>query len=171
MAITTEPDIHQLVICTNVFIRRGEKYLVLRRSSAKRFAPNVVHPVGGKVDLDEDPYTAALREVQEETGVRVKNMRLEAVINELVPPPDHDYNWLIYHFSADYDSGEIATTEEGELVWLSADEIQAEKLFQSVRPLIGQMLDPEVGTVFATFAYDTHDEIDEAHSTIQECSL
>jgi 8-oxo-dGTP diphosphatase len=170
MAITTEPDIHQLVICANVFIRRDDKYLVLRRSPQKRFAPNVVHLVGGKVDLDEDPYMAAVREVQEEAGITVKNVRLEAVINELVPQPDHNYNWLIFHFSADYASGEVQHTEEGELVWLTADEIKMEKLFQSVRPLIGNILDPEIGTTFATFEYGTDDEIDESRSVVQACA-
>ncbi len=124
----------------------------------------------GKVDLGEDPMSAALREVGEETGLTVKNVRLEAVINELAPPPDHTNNWLIFHFSADYNSGEVAQTEEGELVWLTADEIKDEKLFQSVRPLIGQILDPHAGTVFATFAYDEHDEIDHPRSTIQSCA-
>jgi 8-oxo-dGTP diphosphatase len=166
MAITSEPDIHQLVICANVFIRRNGKYLMLRRSPLKRYAPDVVHPVGGKVDLDEDPYTAAIREVLEETGVTVKNMRLETVINELAPPPDHTINWLIFHFSADYDSGEISGTEEGELVWMTAEEIKREKLFPSVRPLIDHILGPHRGTAFATFAYH-QDELDESASIIQ----
>jgi 8-oxo-dGTP diphosphatase len=166
MAITTEPDIHNLVICANVFIRRGDRYLVLKRSDQKRFAPGVIHPVGGKLELNEDALTAALREVREEAGVTVKNVRLEAVINELLPPPDHNFNWLIYHFSADYDSGEVIGTEEGELVWLTADEIRSSKLFASVKPLIREILDPSVGTVFATFTYDGT-EIDDSKSSIQ----
>jgi 8-oxo-dGTP diphosphatase len=170
MAINTEPDIHQLVVCANIFIRKGDKYLVLRRSPLKRFAPGVVHPVGGKVDPGEDAFGAALREVREEAGVSVKNIRLEAVINEILPPPDRNYNWLIFHFTADYDAGEVTTTEEGELVWMTVEEIKAEKLFQSVRPLVSQMLDPRVGTVFATFTYKPDGEIDESQSIIQECA-
>ncbi len=169
MSITLDPDIHELVICANVFIRRNDTYLVLKRSSQKRFAPGVVHPVGGKVDLDEDPYSAAMREVLEETNVAVKNMRLEAVINELAPPPDRTNNWLIFHFSADYASGEVSETEEGELIWLTSDQIKQQHLFQSVRLLIDQMLDPGQGTVFATFAYNTQAEIDMSKSVIQKC--
>jgi 8-oxo-dGTP diphosphatase len=170
MAITTEPDIHELVICANVFIRRDGKYLVLRRSPLKRFAPDVVHPVGGKVDLGEDPFTSAMREVLEETGLTVKNVKLEAVINELAPPPDHTNNWLIFHFSADYAGGEQATTDEGELVWLTAEQIKQEKLFQSVVPLIDKILDPAVGTVFATFKYNDQDEIGEDGQVVNICA-
>jgi len=168
MAINSEPHIHNLVMCANIFIRRDDKFLVLKRSPNKTFAPGVVHPVGGKIDPDEDPFTTAQREVLEETGLTLKNMRLEAVLNELLPPPRHDYNWLIFHFTADYESGEVAATDEGELVWMTADEIKASELFVSVRPVIEHMLDPAVGTVFATFAYDG-DNIDLARSTIQVC--
>jgi 8-oxo-dGTP diphosphatase len=154
MPINNAPDIHEQVICANVFIRNNDKYLVLRRSPLKKYAPGVVHPVGGKVDLGENPYTAAVREVEEETGVQIKNVRLEAVVQELTPVKGERYNWLIFHFSADYDSGDVIATEEGELVWLTADEMRNEKLFPSVTLLIDHMLNREKGTVFATLQYD-----------------
>lgn len=154
MAINTRPDIHEQIICANVFIRKDDKYLVLKRSPLKKYAPNVVHPVGGKVDADENPYLAAQREVLEEAGVLVKNMRLEAVLLEITPVKDEPYNWLIFHFSADYDSGEILETEEGELLWLTPEELAQQQLFPSVRPVIEHILNHEQGTVFATFEYD-----------------
>lgn len=155
MTINTRPDIHEQVICANVFIRKDGKYLVLRRSPLKKYAPGVVHPFGGKVDLGENPHTAAIREAYEETGLRVKNLRLEAVLLEIAPVVDEPYNWLIFHFSADYEAGELHPTEEGEAIMLTADELKAEKLFPSVVPVIDHILDAEKGTVFATFEYDT----------------
>jgi 8-oxo-dGTP pyrophosphatase MutT (NUDIX family) len=154
MPINNAPDIHEQIICANIFIRKEDKYLVLRRSPQKKYAPGVIHPVGGKVDIGENPYTTAEREVQEEAGVKVKNMRLEAVIQEIKPVKDEPYNWLIFHFSGDYDSGEVITTEEGELVWLTADEIRNEKLFPSVKLVIEHILNHEKGTVFTTLEYD-----------------
>ncbi len=154
MPINNIPDIHEQIICANVFIRKHDKYLVLRRSPLKKYAPGVIHPVGGKVDVGENPYTTAEREVEEEAGVKVKNMRLEAVIQEMKPVKGESYNWLIFHFSADYDSGEVITTEEGELVWLTADEIRAERLFPSVKLIIDHIFDQEKGTVFTTLEYD-----------------
>ena len=85
MPINNTPDIHEQIICANIFIRKDDKYLVLRRSQLKKYAPDVIHPVGGKVNLGENPYTTAEREVEEEAGVKVKNMRLEAVIQEIKP--------------------------------------------------------------------------------------
>lgn len=154
MPINNKPDIHEQIICANIFIRKDDKYLVLRRSPLKKYAPGVIHPVGGKVDIGENPYTTAEREVQEEAGVKVKNMRLEAVIQEIKPVKGEPYNWLIFHFSGDYDSGEVITTEEGELAWLTADEIRNERLFPSVKLVIDHILDHEKGTIFTTLEYD-----------------
>jgi 8-oxo-dGTP diphosphatase len=154
MPINSSPDIHEQVICANVFIRKDGKYLVLRRSPLKKYAPDVVHPVGGKVDLGENPHTAAIREVLEETGLSIKNLRLEAVILEIKPVADEPYNWLIFHFSADYDSGEVQTTEEGELILLTDQELKTAKLLPSVHLIIEHILDRQQGTVFATFEYD-----------------
>src|SRR4051812_49193324 len=131
MAINTQPDIHELVICANVFIHKDGKYLVLKRSEQKKYAPGVLHPVGGKVDLNENPYETAVREAREETGITVKDLNLRAVLLELKPLSDEPYNWVIYHFIGEYDSGDTIETEEGELQWLTADEIKQSNLFPS----------------------------------------
>ncbi len=158
MAINNEPHIHQQIICTNVFVRKDNKYLILKRSEQKKYAPGVYHPVGGKVDPNENPYTTAEREVSEEAGIKIKDLRLEAVLLEISPVRDEPYNWLVFHFSADYDSGDVIKTEEGELMWLTKEEILSKELFPSVRPVIRHILDEEKGTVFATFEYDENKE-------------
>lgn len=154
MSVNTRPDIHEQVICSNCFVRKDSKYLVLRRSEKKKYAPGVVHPIGGKVDLGENPYTAAVREVYEEAGINIHNVRLEAVLLEITPVIGEPYNWLIFHFSADYKDGEIKETEEGELILLTEEEFKQEKLFPSVKPVIEHIFDKEKGAVFATFEYD-----------------
>jgi 8-oxo-dGTP diphosphatase len=170
MAINNTPDIHNQIICANIFIRKGDKYLVLRRSPLKKYAPDVIHPVGGKVDIGENPYTSAVREVQEEAGITVKDMRLEAVIQEIQPVKDEPYNWLIFHFSADYNTGEVIATEEGELTWLTAGEIRHEKLFPSVRLVIDHILNKQAGTVFVTLEYDDNKHTIVKH-TLDFCAL
>lgn len=154
MAINTRPDIHELVVCANCFIKKDDKYLVLRRSKDKKYAPGVVHPVGGKVDKNEAPNIAAAREVAEETGIKIGDLRLEAVLYERKPVQNEPYDWMIFYFSADYIDGEIQKTDEGELIWLIKDQIKAEKLFPSLQPVIGHILDPQKRPVFATFEYN-----------------
>ncbi|MFA6474424.1 MAG: NUDIX domain-containing protein [Patescibacteria group bacterium] len=154
MPINTDPHIHQNVMCANVYIRKGDKYLLLKRSPKKRFLPNLINPIGGKIEPNENPYQAALREVQEEAGITLKNLRLEAVILEIQPYKDKPHNWLVFHFSADWDAGELQPTEEGEFMWFTAAEIPQQPLFPSVREIIHHILNPKDGTVFATISYD-----------------
>ncbi len=169
MAINTVPNIHNLVICANIFVRKDGKYLLLRRSPQKKYAPNVIHPIGGKVDANEDPYIAAQRELLEEAGIKVVNMRLEAVIMGIKPVKDENENWLIFHFSGDYDSGELTTTEEGKFIYLSPEEISNQDLLPSVRQVIEHILNPKDGTVFATFEYDGDKKVVEETKKINLC--
>lgn len=157
-SISLDPGthVHQQIICANVFIRQDARFLVLRRSPHKRYAPGIVHPVGGKLEPGENPFAGAEREALEETGLRVKNMRLEAVLLDIEPVQGEPYNWLVYHFSADYASGELSSTPEGELIWLTAEELINERLHASVRPIIREILDRETGVMFTTNEYDQH---------------
>lgn len=153
MAINTNPEIHSMIMCANVFVKHEGKYLLLRRSEQKKYAPGFVHPVGGKIEWDEDPLQGALRELKEEANIEVKNLKLEAVLTEIRPVKGAEENWLIFHFSGEYESGEVGETEEGTLEWFTKEEIVDEHLFPSVKEVIEHILNDEAGTVFGTFAY------------------
>ena len=171
MAINTKPHIHNLVVCANIFVRKDGKYLLLKRSPLKKYAPNVIHPIGGKVDPNENPFTAAQRELLEEAGIKVKNMRLEAVILEIQPVKGEEENWLIFHFSADYESGELLKTEEGEFIFLDEKDIEKQDLFPSVRPIINHILNPKDGTVFFTLEYDDEGKVVKETQKINLCTI
>lgn len=151
--INQKPNVLQMVVCANVFIRKDGKYLLMKRSPNKKYAPNRIHPFGGKIDQDENPYEGAVREVKEEIGINIKNLKLEAVILELTDEKDLPVNWLIFYFSADYESGEVKQTEEGKAVYLTFEEIKSSNLFPSVKSIIDNILDPGDGTVFTTNSY------------------
>ena len=153
MTINITPDVHNVVICANVFIRKDGKWLLLKRSPFKKYAPNKIHPFGGKIQLDENPHDGAIREVKEETGINIKNLKLEAVVDELKPDNAKPENWLIFHFSADYGSGEMIQTEEGKAVLLTAEELKQADLFPSVKSIIENIINPNDGTVFTTNKY------------------
>ena len=55
-----------------VHVRRGDEFLVLRRDEAKG---GYWHAVAGGVEDGEDWRTAALRELQEETGLTAADVR------------------------------------------------------------------------------------------------
>jgi len=151
--INQKPNIQKFVVCANVFIRKDGKYLLMKRSKDKKYAPNKIHPFGGKIDQDENPYDGAVREIKEEVGIDIKNVKLEAVILELTDEKELPVNWLIFYFSADYHKGNIKKTDEGKAVLLTEDKIKQSNLFPSVKSIIDNILNPNDGTVFTTNTY------------------
>lgn len=176
MPVNTPFNIHQYIVCANIFVHKNGKYLMIRRSPEKEFAPNAVHPPGGKVESGETPHQAALRELKEEAGIRAKNIRLEAVLLENIGKMRHykvkgpDW-WLIFHFSGDWASGRVKKCDEGEFVWLAAQEIKKSPLIPSVRETISRILNPRDGAVFASFTYDARGRIIPRHTRMDVCRL
>ena len=170
MTVNQRLEIHQLVMCVNAFIRKDGKYLMLRRSPEKNYAPGVIHPIGGKIESDESPYLAIQREVKEEAGITVKNICLEAVVLEIKPYRKTKANWLIFHFSADYNSGKLTETKEGKFIFLSREKITNQNLFPSMGEIIKHILNPKDGIAFATFEHDKKGNIVQQTKRIDICA-
>jgi len=76
---------------------------------------------GGKLEPGESPHEGAVREILEETGLRIELPQLRGVITEVSARPD--YQWLLFLFRADRReaSGEARASDEGELAWCPFD--------------------------------------------------
>src|SRR5215467_12274644 len=62
------PHIHDKIDFTvAVFVVKGDKVLLIHHRGLNKWLP-----VGGHIELDEDPETAALREATEESGLEVE---------------------------------------------------------------------------------------------------
>ncbi len=100
---------------TLVFITRDERVLLLRGAPTKRIWANKYNGIGGHIERDEDIYSAALREVREETGLEVDDLRLVGLINI---DGDQPTGIMLFVFTADRRSGEPIPSEEGALEWI-----------------------------------------------------
>lgn len=102
-----------------VVLRHGDKFLLLKRIKP----PYVGHflPVGGKLDPHEDPYSAAMRELREETGIIVEKLRYGGSLIETSPL---DYNWQSSIYLADIEWMAPPPCPEGELEWISFDQLR-----------------------------------------------
>ena len=153
MSISATPDVHELIMAANMFVKRDGKLLVIRRSMRKTYMPGFVQPVGGKININEGALHAAERELLEETGLSVKNIRLEAVLTDI--HKDGVNNWQVFHFSGDYAGGEVSSNiDEGELLWLTPEEIKKEKVLDSIIRIVDNIADPSHEVLFAEYAWD-----------------
>lgn len=168
MPVNSPVNIHSIVICANMFVHKDGKVLVIKRSPEKIDLPDVIHPIGGKIDASEDPLQAAKREVMEEAGITVHKVRLQVVITEVPDPEDPQYKqtWLIFDFWGDYLSGELKQTDEGELIWLTPDELRSAKKIASMNETIEYILNKSAEPVFARFQYDKYRNIIDKQITV-----
>lgn len=104
-----------------------EKYLLLRRSAEKDFAPGVWECVTGRVDQGERFEEALDREVREELGVEV---RIEFIIGTShfyrgQAVPENELLGVVYFCSLAEPEAIRGTPEHSEHRWVTAEEAEA----------------------------------------------
>lgn len=109
-------------IGVGVFIFRNGKFLMGQRKGAHG-ADSWSVP-GGHLEFGESPEETAAREVQEETGLKITNVRFGAVTNDVFTEEDKHYVtvWMI----SDWQSGEAQILEPDKFVsqkWITFDEL------------------------------------------------
>lgn len=101
-------------------IRDGR--ILLQRKAAGRFGEGKWNGAGGKLEPGEDPVDGVIREVLEETGLRIREPRCHGVLDhyfgDRVTPA-----WSVHIFSATEFEGDPVGGEEGELRWFPLEEI------------------------------------------------
>jgi 8-oxo-dGTP diphosphatase len=99
-------------------LKNGKRFLLLKR--LKEPNRGKFTPVGGKLDPFESPLKSAIRETFEETGIKVEHMKFCGLLTESSPT---EYNWTGYVYLAEIDAIEPPLCNEGELKWISFDEV------------------------------------------------
>ena len=108
---------------TLCYIRRGEEILLLHRiKKAHDENEGKWIGVGGKLEEGESPDECLLREVREETGLRLTDWRCRGIVTFVSDRWEGEYMHL---FTADGFAGTLAPCDEGELAWIPRDRIAA----------------------------------------------
>lgn len=136
-------------------MRDGDRILLQRR----RRPPNegLYNAPGGKVEPDEDPYEACIREVREETGLMLSHARLRAVLTVIAR--DTGTQWVLFTFVADRPAGEAAaaTEDEGELRWVALAEIASLPVVSDIPVILPYLWSAEPGVLMAKIDCATDD--------------
>ncbi len=143
---------------TLVFITRGDRVLLLRGSPQKRIWAHKYNGIGGHVERDEDVYSAARREVREETGLEVEFLRLCGLINI---DGDQASGIMLFVFTAESPSGQPIPSDEGTLEWIDRHQLAQLDLVEDLPILLPRALDlPHTAPpFFAHYRYDEHEQL------------
>ena len=99
-------------------------------------------PPGGKLDFGEDLFKCAKREVEEEAGIHIKNLRLGPYTNDIFESDDLHY--ITIFILADYEYGTVEIKEPhkcSEWRWVEWDNLP-QPLFLTIRNLKKQGYTP-----------------------------
>ena len=117
-----------------VVIRRGVDILLIRRQNVH--GAGTWSTPGGHLDAGESPDACAAREVREETGIEVENIRFLGVTNDVFDAEERHY--ITLWMEAEYLSGTAfvgAAHEMSEVQWWPSEALPA-NLFLSLRNLV-----------------------------------
>ncbi|HEX7633473.1 MAG TPA: NUDIX hydrolase [Candidatus Saccharimonadales bacterium] len=130
-------------VVTGILVKNSEDQLLLVKKPGEvgPYAGTFLTP-GGGVNTGEAADEAALRELYEETGVKIKNLRRvffdDDVTENWQGIPRH---YIMLMYSADYVSGDLRPTEGDDdnlevIKWFTAEEIKSLKLSPPLRKLL-----------------------------------
>lgn len=127
------------IVGVGAVIWRGDRVLLIRRGKAPR-AGQWSLP-GGAQHLGETLREAITREVREETGLELADLRLLTTVDLIEREPDGRvlYHYTLVDFTAEAPTGDpVAADDAAAAAWFRADELSALGLWAETLRIIGE---------------------------------
>ena len=107
------------VVLTNMcMVYDGDKILVQDRLNPNW--PGITFP-GGHIELKESFVESTIREVYEETGLKVSNLQICGM--KQWTQRDGSYRYVVIFYKTNVFTGELKSSDEGKVFWINRNEI------------------------------------------------
>ncbi|WP_066186399.1 8-oxo-dGTP diphosphatase [Gracilibacillus timonensis] len=110
----------ELAIFTNMCMIENEKGQILVQDRVNPNWPGLTFP-GGHIEKEESFHDAVIREVEEETGLRISQPVL-CGSKQFQTEADERYVVLFYHTTRF--TGDVTSSDEGEVFWIDPHELE-----------------------------------------------
>lgn len=105
---------------------------------------------GGHVENDESLIDSIMREVKEETGLEIRNVKPCGLIDWYCT--NSPERWMVFLYKTSEFSGEmLEKTEEGSVFWMKLEEFRKSKLAPGMETYLKLFLSEDVNEAYATW--------------------
>lgn len=138
-----------------VYIVCKDKVLMFRRGDNAPAFPGLWVGPGGHVDHDEDFLKAAIREVFEETGVKIEANKIKLKALAIHRRSYSNSTWVLPIFRADLDEPcEIKNSDEGDAKWIEISKlVDMEKIFKPAKFYFDHVLNNKPGILYTNIEW------------------
>ena len=110
-----------MILSTLCYIEKDNKYLMLHRTKKKNdISKDKWLGIGGKFEEGESPEECIVREVMEETGLKLNSYQLRTIVTYVSTNWETEY---MYVFTSNDFTGDLIECNEGDLQWIDKKEV------------------------------------------------
>ena len=120
------------------------KVVLQYRSPEKNHWSGYAFP-GGHIEEGESLVESVIREIEEETGLTISNPQLVAVKNWQL---EDGTRYIVFCYKATEYTGQLRSSEEGEVSWVEKDQLKKLDLSYDMLPLLEVMEDPDLSEYY-----------------------
>ena len=134
-------DEHNYTQDMTVYEKYSTRAVIIRngRIATQHGAAGDYKILGGGVEPGEDLHAALIREVQEETGLTIQNPILCGVKQF---PREDGARYVVLLFRATRFTGTLTSSSEGEMLWLTREELKDRRLTSDFLEMLRVFEDP-----------------------------
>lgn len=149
---------YQFIPRVLVFLTRGDDVLLIKRSADRPVFPGLYNGVGGHVERGESVLAAALRETEEESGLRPSALWLCAAV--AIDTGDTGTGIAMWVFRGEAD-GEPTASPEGEIGWVPVGRIPELPMVEDIPTLLPKVLAIKRGDppLWGLYTYDKNGKL------------
>ncbi len=149
-------DRYKVVPRTLIFIFNNQgQVLLIRGSKNKNIWSGLLNGIGGHVEVSEDIYEAARREIEEETGLSIIPL---VFCGQIMVKVEEGLGVALFLFRGTYKGDNYISSDEGKISWILIDDLENQPVVEDLLKLLPIVYEFKQGDPIIIGKYDYDDD-------------